>query len=494
MLNPMDDADGSLILAAEECSPEEFAKLHRFSSYDEKIIKKLMVHGPVLLRGGRGTGKSALLIEAHNRIKQISSAFSVYVSLRYLPLLRSAGRDYEIHFCELLSSAINQRLMETDQGINFGNISDPGSLQSEISKLAQVLQKRVVLLFDDAAHIGREKPLAEFFDIFRTLSTSAVSCKASIYPGVTKFGIRFDVFNDSTVIDISRSESSPEFGAFFHNVLTARYPALAGASRYSETFSPAEFSKFLGRAVVGNMRGFIFACNSFEEKTKIGVPEVTASLLELANNYYWPLMQEVAPKLGVYEQLIDPSEKMAEKLFEIAAGKRESASIIVNRDIIQKYSKLFEILEYLGFISKREASRAMKSGGRGAVYALNLCNLLEKVQGKRLTLDLIREWASVSADPAEMYTAGPLFPGIHLPSMDDDRELGIFAKPIGSLKKSIAYPYGLTDDKVIRLEKAGIDTVGKLADAPDDKLLSIEFIGQKALQRIKDVLYQAIWM
>ena len=48
-------------------------------------------------------------------------------------------------------------------------------------------------MFDDAAHIGREKPLEVFFDLFRTLSSSLTSCKASIYPGVTKFGVRFDV-------------------------------------------------------------------------------------------------------------------------------------------------------------------------------------------------------------------------------------------------------------------------------------------------------------
>jgi len=65
--------------------------------------------------------------------------------------------------------------------------------------------------------------LEVFFDLFRTLSSSLTSCKASIYPGVSKFGIRFDVFNDSTVVDISRSDVSID-PQFFPEVIRTRYP------------------------------------------------------------------------------------------------------------------------------------------------------------------------------------------------------------------------------------------------------------------------------
>ena len=93
-----------------------------------------------------------------------------------------------------------------------------------MTDLAQTLKRRIVLMFDDAAHIGREASLAEFFDVFRTLSSSAVSCKATIYPGVTNFGNRFDVFNDATVVDVIRDEDQPGFAALFADVVRARYP------------------------------------------------------------------------------------------------------------------------------------------------------------------------------------------------------------------------------------------------------------------------------
>ena len=55
--------DSNLILAAEDFDSAEFEKYHRFAKSDERIISKLVAHGPVLLRGGRGSGKSALMVE-----------------------------------------------------------------------------------------------------------------------------------------------------------------------------------------------------------------------------------------------------------------------------------------------------------------------------------------------------------------------------------------------------------------------------------------------
>ena len=143
-----------------------------------------------------------------------------------------------------------------------------------ITDFAKQMGMRIVLLFDDAAHVGREKPLEVFFDLFRTISSNITSCKASIYPGVTKFGARFDVFNDSTVIDISRSDVlvAPDF---FPEVIRARYPHLAQRSTFSDRLSPDQFAQLLGRAVVGNLRGLILACNRFEGQERIGIPEVT---------------------------------------------------------------------------------------------------------------------------------------------------------------------------------------------------------------------------
>lgn len=497
---PDGDSDSGLILAAEECPPEKFGRIHNFSSHDETIIRKLSAHGPVLLRGGRGSGKSALLLETQRRLRNTSSVFPVYVSLRYLPLLQSDGQEYIGHFCVLLSQAIQAELNLCGLSVDFADTSDQVSLQLELTRLSQSLNKRIVLLFDDAAHIGREKPLEVFFDLFRTISSSLISCKASIYPGVTKFGIRFDVFNDSTVIDISRSDISavPDF---FPEVVRTRYPKLADRSMFSDRLSPQQFANLLGRAVVGNLRGFILACNRFEGKERIGIPELTQCFLDMATDYYWPLMDEVAPKLGVYEALIEPARDVVEAVVEQASKpvREKTRSIaqdrvLIHRQLVNQYIKIFEILEYLGFVAKREASRALKSGGRGPIFAINLCNLLDSVPTKRLTTEIIDEWVSGSAEPAEIHVTGAAFQKIKLPVLPEEHGLAILEKPITVLRRSTAYPYGLTNAVIERLQGAGLTTVGNLANSSDEELDQISYIGAVKIQTIRDVVYQAIWM
>jgi hypothetical protein len=496
----LEDNDAGLILAAEECPSDKFEGYHSFSQFDDVIIRKLSAHGPVLLRGGRGSGKSALLIESHRRMRATASVFSVYMSLRYLPLLQSDGSEYVGHFCSLLSKAVSDELGSQGQSVEFDFAGNEVSLQMSLAKLARSLDKRIVILFDDAAHIGREKPLEVFFDLFRTLSSNATSCKASIYPGVTKFGTRFDVFNDSTVIDISRSDVSGG-DRYFSDVIKSRYPNLSNRDIFSDRLTPDAFANLLGRGVVGNMRAFILACNRFDGKNKISIPDINACLLNMAEDYYWPLMEEVAPKLGVYEPLIGPATSIFEAVIEhLCRPLRHSSRLVaqdrvtIHRNFVGQFAKVFEILEYLGFMAKREASRGMKSGGRGPVYAINLCSILEQVPSKRLTIEMIEEWIEAKTDLAEIHSSASTFSAIILPELAPEDNLGILGKDVEVLAKSKAYPYGLTDDKIIRLKSEGINTVQQLADTPDSRLRQIDTVDPATVKRMRDVMLQAIWM
>jgi hypothetical protein len=242
------------------------------------------------------------------------------------------------------------------------------------------------------------------------------------------------------------------------------------------------------------MRAFVFACNFLEENpsTTVGYPELTNAFLSIASNYFWPLLEEVAPKLGMYEPLVAPSERIGRHLFELAAEKR-TGYVLVHREIMQKYAKVFEILEYAGFIAKRDASRAMKSGGRGTVFAVNFCNLLEAISGSRLTVDLAQGLLG-NKETAELHATSSFIQAVTLPSLSEDADLRILDLEIEKVQKSHIYPYGLTENKLLRLREAGLNTIGELADASDQQLLRIETIGQKSLQRIRDVVYQAIWM
>ncbi|MCP4110935.1 MAG: hypothetical protein GY749_36340 [Desulfobacteraceae bacterium] len=353
----------------------------------------------------------------------------------------------------------------------------------------------MVLLFDDAAHIGRETSSEVFFDIFRTLSGSTVSCKASVYPGVTKFGLRFDVYNDATVTDISRNEELFGFDELFAEIIAIRFPSSSLKNTFSNDLDFVNFAGFLGRAVLGNMRAFIFACNELSERSrdkKFGLTDLGNALLSLSNNYYWPLLEELRPKLGKYELMIDPALEIADIIFK-HCGSDGRRSAIIHRNLINKLSKPFEMLEYAGFIARRDVSRAMKSGGRGSRFVLSLCVLLELTPGTRLTSNLFQQWMNKQDDPAEFHK-GSRINEIDLPEAPDSEELSILSEPIEKIMKSNVYPYGLTGQKFEILEEAGFKTIGDIAGATNEQLLSLQTIGSATLDRMRNAVFQAIWM
>jgi hypothetical protein len=184
---------------------------------------------------------------------------------------------------------------------------------------------------------------------------------------------------------------------------------------------------------------------------------------------------------------------VAEVLFKQAARIVGCGSVVIHRELVQKYAKPLEILEYAGFMSRREASRAMKSGGRGPRYILNLANLLEATPGARLAAEIAERWLEESVEPAEVHVTGTTL-NISLPKLDDAAELQILALPVSDLRTSPAYPYGLTNNLLEKLQTAGYHTVGDLAEASEEALDDIEGIGAKKVRRIKNVVYQAIWM
>ena len=105
--------ENSLILAAEDFEECEFTKYHYFTSQDRRCVSKLRAHGPVLLKGARGCGKSALMIEASLGLyprNNSSTAIGIYISLRHLDLLRASGSEYIELLCKLVVKEVNNQL------------------------------------------------------------------------------------------------------------------------------------------------------------------------------------------------------------------------------------------------------------------------------------------------------------------------------------------------------------------------------------------------
>jgi len=127
---------------------------------------------------------------------------------------------------------------------------------------------------------------------------------------------------------------------------------------------------------------------------------------------------------------------------------------------------------------------------------LNLCTLLEKTRGARVTNEIYHRWLNDKNErdePLELHKQSELFK-MQLPELLEHGEMLILNENISKLKKSNAYPYGLTEHKIDILKAAHYHTVSELAEASDESLLALHDIGPETLKRIRSTIAQAIWM
>lgn len=484
-------------LAAEEFTDVEFGKYHLFSQTDEQVIRRLMVAGPVLLRGPRGSGKSAYMLAAHLRIKSHEqTVFSAYISLRYFPLLAAKADEYLAVLVPYVADLIRKEIRERNFvcPVQLDSVTTIADLKEALSALGSTLQRRIVLMFDDVAHIGRETSLAGFFDFFRTISSNVVSCKATIYPGVTKFGARFDFYSDATIVEAQRDERSPDFAGFFGDLLERYHSHLI---RKTDTKLLPMMGMLLGRSVLGNVRTFNALCAHLSSYQLISVLTIGEGLKWLASDYLYPALDELQTKLGGYAPMLEIAEKIVPIIFE-DCGKRRVNAMIVHRDHIQRIGKVFEILEYTGFIAKREASRSLSktASGRGPRYAVSLGPLFEKIPGSTLSYDLIATLIRITVANEDLVEYAP-FSELHkfnCPEPEAELELDILSLPVSKLIVSPNIPYGLTQLMIDALTKANLNTVQDVVKVSVDDLKKLPLIWESKARRIRNAVEQAIWM
>ena len=485
-----------LRLAAEEFSPEEFKNFHIFSDSDEKILRRLMSPGPVLLRGPRGSGKSAYMRMAHENIREAEAGTtSCYISLRYLPLLTAGAENY----LAILIPYIALKIIEDIEYIGLPRPlipNDPSvaSLSDALNDWCSQQNKRLVLLFDDVAHIGREISLSGFFDFFRTISSSTISCKASIYPGVTRFGARFDIYSDATVVEAQRDERSSDFSEFFTRLLKIRYPEIINRA---ESRLQVVLPNLIGRAVLGNVRAFYALCEKINQSQRITTHTVAEDLKWLASDYLYPALEELHYKLGAYAPMLSIANDIAPIIFS-DCGQKQVNSVLIHRDNVQRLGKVFEILEYAGLIARREASRVLtKNGtGRGPRYAISLGPLLEKIPRLTPSYDLFDELMriNISNDQIIEYAQDSFLNNYISPPAQSDDSVEILNLPLESLRKSKHIPYGLTDLMISALKNHGYKSISDIANLTLENLKQVPDIGDAKARRTKSVVEQAIWM
>ena len=312
------------LLQAARCEDLQYGQIRELSvlgDFEQKVIVTLKGAGAHLLQGARGVGKSMLLRSAEI---QMDSEFAkegqlaVYVNFKTSTLLegvKAGERDgFQLWVNLKILQALHDKLVQLDL-IGNGPDQDPyyrvfgiasvnsttQALQEKIHLLQKLARssdkenvlaklgtefldrvldtnfliemvrgvteqfrvKRLVFLFDEAAHTFIPAQQEIFFEIFKLLHGDRLAVKAAVYPTVTSYGRNFEVGQDAIVISMDRFEPG-EAGRsanrkLFRDLLDRRIPTKSPLRK--KVFGRGELLDLCIDLSTGNPRAFLHLLN-----------------------------------------------------------------------------------------------------------------------------------------------------------------------------------------------------------------------------------------
>lgn len=221
----------------ESISKEKLLELFVSSETEKNIISAFNSQSHIILEGSRGSGKSFLMKVAHTQMSDLfdqNKILPVYITFMQSSLLHSKY-EHQFYFW-MLAKILKETLKSLQkQGISLSQYAnsllennDENTLESiikqfeetykkpltEINNLGMIPElsdvidaieniceenkiKRITYFFDEAAHVFRPEQQRQFFSLFRDFKSPYISCKASVYPGVTHYGVSFELTHDA---------------------------------------------------------------------------------------------------------------------------------------------------------------------------------------------------------------------------------------------------------------------------------------------------------
>lgn len=512
------------------------------TDHDRKTVDQLKGTGPVLLEGSRGTGKSFLLRVAEQELRNAFSetrVLPVYLTFLRSSLIRTKD-DKQFHhwmlarLCSKLLRSLekigvatkkNSPLSIHPQWNNTENINKLESLihnyensyknpgqKPDVSSLPSVDQfkdfvedacqawniKRIVVLFDEAAHVFRPEQQRQFFTLFRDLRAPVLNCKAAVYPGTTSYGDTFERTHDATTIRINRDLHADNYVFTMREMVDRQ----ANESLKKAITNQEKNFALLAYASSGNPRLLL---KSVGTVPKMGSRDVSKHIKEFYRTDIWSEHSGISSTHSGHSQLVDWGRQFLEETVLPEMKRRNDSSSIRNgsdkarrettcyfwldRDAPQLAKEALRLLAYTGIVVEDAQNFKATRGKLGTRFAVNAGSLLAleanpAKDGLEICQALTkRRFNEYSAAHSTMST----FINMAIPDLTLIEELAFRNKlnqPVSVLD--------LTNWQKKKLPTIDINTVKQLLNASEQDLQKIRYVGEIRSRRILNQAVAAI--
>jgi len=345
---------------------------------------------------------------------------------------------------------------------------------------------RLVVFFDEAAHVMRPEQQRQFFTLFRDLRSPFLTCNAAVYPGVTFYGQSFEATHDATIVSLTRDVLDSGYVESMREIVLKQ----ADSSLQKDILERFENFAALAYAVSGNPRLLL---KTIGLTGHLRNAEVTKMLKEFYRTDIWAEHSGLAEKFKGHRSIVDWGRDFIEKIVipdaitknenRAQSGKAESIAIFwIHRDSPTIVSEALRLLCYTGVLTRLDSGVVATRRETGTRYAINLgclaapsaepiATLIEL--GRTLSLKRFTEYGANHQAYAAIQNVG-------------FSETDIAVELARELEKSIDV-LDLTDFQRQALKSVGIDTVRKALQSSEQDFRKADYIGPVRSRKMMNV-------
>ncbi|AOY06237.1 hypothetical protein [Bacillus subtilis] len=304
--------------------------------------------------------------------------------------INAYGRSLDEKIIKLQRLAVTKdekerRKIEEEIGIEFADtLNNVEVITDTIREVCQKINvKRVVFLFDEAAHTFIPEQQKIFFEMVKLLHGDIVSIKVAVYPGVTSYGGNFEYGQDAIPIQLERYDMYTETSRanstrFFRQLLNKRVGNSSIAKKIFQRGEVLDLAVYLSN---GNPRAFLHIMSKLERDNEFSVRNVllaTADYVENELTVYHNELSKRLPKLSnivalgydvLRHYIINEIQK--KNAGKAPAFRKQTVFFTIEKETEYKIHRAMQLLCYSGLINKVGfvKIRARKTAQR---YAINL--------------------------------------------------------------------------------------------------------------------------
>lgn len=244
--------------------------------------------------------------------------------------------------------------------------------------------KRIVLLFDEAAHVFSFTQQEKFFTFFKSLRHPKIACKVSVYPGITNYGKYFERNQDAKELRIAWSSQSESDLNYIKNIIKKRIKSF-NEEYWNKLTVNDDIISTICICSNGNPR---FAFHIIDEMQNINLfNQKNITYNQLINclrrviEAKWKDFITLSNRMVKYKEHIIQAEEITKDLIipnlrewnnkRRKTNKKLSIGFYLEETAYKKLSKVFDILAYSNFMNVSDSKKSIGHSRYGYYISIN---------------------------------------------------------------------------------------------------------------------------